>query len=207
MVVAMNETNTVILRPDLLAIANFIQPGEKVLDLGCGDGMLLRHLIDTRQITGRGIELSEQGVLACVGKRLSVRQGNLDEGLGDYPDKSFDTIILSQTLPYLDDPSFIVCEMLRVGRRAIVSFANWGHWRCRLNLLLTGRMPLAPGLPQPWHVSPRARPLTVRDFIDFTKSEGIEITKSIYLGESDRTLRAARLGENLRVSIAIFEME
>lgn len=206
MVVAMNDTNTVVLRPDLLAIANFIQPGEKVLDLGCGDGMLLRYLIDHRQITGRGIELSEQGVLACVGKGLSVRQGNLDEGLGDYPDKSFDTIILSQTLPYLDDPSFIVCEMLRVGRRAIVSFANWGHWRCRLGLLLSGRTPLAPGLPQPWHASPRARPLTVRDFIDFTKSEGIKITKSIYLGESNRVLRAARLGENLRVSIAIFEV-
>lgn len=199
----MNEIN---LRADLLAIANFIQPSEKVLDLGCGDGTLLRYLIDARQITGRGIELSEPGVLACVGKGLSVRQGNLDEGLGDYPDKSFDTVILSQTLPYLDDPSFIICEMLRVGRRAIIGFANWGHWRCRLHLLLTGRTPLAPGLPQPWNASPRARPLTVRDFIDFTRSEGIKITQSIYLGESNRNLRAARLGENLRVSIAIFEV-
>ncbi|MBI5032661.1 MAG: methionine biosynthesis protein MetW [Chloroflexi bacterium] len=202
----MSETNNVGLRPDLLAIANFIQPGEKVLDLGCGDGVLLRHLIDGRQITGRGIELSEQGVLACVRKGLSVRQGNLDEGLGDYPDDSFDTVILSQTLPYLDDPAFIICEMLRVSRRAIVSFANWGHWRCRIGLLLTGRTPLAPGLPQPWYTAPRARPLTVRDFIDFCKNEGIKIDQSIYLGESNRTLRAARLGENMRVSIAIFEV-
>ena len=194
------------LRSDLEAIANFIEVGEKVLDLGCGDGSLLRHLIDTRQITGRGIELTEPGVLACVRKGLSVRQGNLDEGLGDYPDQSFDTVVLSQTLPYLDDPSFIVCEMLRVGRRAIVSFANWGHWRCRLDLLLTGRVPLAPGLPHPWHVSPRARPLTVRDFIEFCAREKITITRSIYLGEANRALHAARLGENLRVSIAIFEL-
>ena len=202
----MIETNNVVLRPDLLAIANFIQPGEKVLDLGCGDGTLLRYLIDARQITGRGIELSEQGVLACVRKGLSVRQGNLDEGLGDYPDDSFDTVILSQTLPYLDDPSFIICEMLRVSRRAIVSFANWGHWRCRLGLLLTGRSPLAPGLPQPWYTAPRARPLTVRDFIEFCRNEGIKIDQSIYLGATNRPLLAARLGENMRVSIAIFEV-
>lgn len=194
------------LRPDLLAIAELIQPNEKVLDLGCGDGTLLRYLIDARKITGRGIELSEPDVLACVRKGLSVRQGNLDEGLRDYPDKSFDTVILSQTLPYLDDPSFLLCEMLRVGRRAIVSFANWGHWRCRLNLLFTGRTPLAPGLPQRWDESPRARQLTVRDFIEFCAREKMTITRSIYLGESNRVLRAARLGENNRVSIAIFEV-
>jgi methionine biosynthesis protein MetW len=194
------------LRPDLLAIADFIETGEKVLDLGCGDGTLLRHLIDARQITGRGIELTEPGVLACVRNGLSVRQGNLDEGLGDYPNQSFDTVILSHTLPYLDDPSFIICEMLRVGRRAIVSFANWGHWRCRLGLLLTGRAPQAPGLSQPWDASPRARPLTVRDFIEFCAREKITITRSIYLGEANRALHAARLGENLRVSIAIFEL-
>lgn len=194
------------LRADLCALADLIQPGEKVLDLGCGDGTLLRYLIDARQIVGRGVELSEPDVLACVGKGLSVRQGNLDEGLRDYPAQSFDTVILSQTLPYLDNPAFILGEMLRVGRRALVSFANWGHWRCRLELLFTGRSPLAPGLPQVWYASPRARPLTVRDFIEFCAREKIAITRSIYLGESDRALRAARLGENLRVAVAIFEV-
>ena len=195
------------LRADLSAVAGLVHTGEKVLDLGSGDGTLLRYLIDARQIVGRGIELSEAGVLACVGRGLSVRQGNLDEGLGDYPDQSFDTVILSQTLPYLDDPAFIVCEMLRVGRRAIVSFANWGHWRCRLGLLLTGRTPLAPGLPQPWYGSPRARPLTVRDFVEFCEREKMEITRSIYLGATNHPLRLARLGENLRVSVAIFELK
>ncbi len=102
------------LRPDLAAIANLILPGEKVLDLGCGDGTLLRSLQDEKQILGRGLELSEQGVLSCVRKGISVRQGDLHEGLGDYPDHSFDTVILSYTIPYLNDPGFIIKEMLRV---------------------------------------------------------------------------------------------
>ncbi len=198
-------TATLTLRPDLLAIAELIQPKEKVLDLGCGDGELLRCLIDTHQITGRGIELSEEGVLACVRKGLSVRQGNLHEGLGDYPDQSFQTVILSQTLPYLNDPTFIIREMLRVGSRAIVSFPNWGHWRCRLSLLLTGRMPIAPGLPQSWDTPPRARPLTVRDFGEFCTARGIHITQEIYLQGARRI--PVRRDKNLRATIAIFELK
>ncbi len=203
----MNQTITITatLRPDLFAIAELIHPKEKVLDLGCGDGDLLRYLIDTHQITGRGIELSEQGVLACVRKGLSVRQGNLHEGLGDYPDQSFQTVILSQTLPYLNDPTFIIREMLRVGSRAIVSFPNWGHWRCRLSLLLTGRMPIAPGLPQSWDTPPRARPLTIRDFGEFCQAQGIEITKEIYLQGARRI--PARRDKNLRATVAIFELK
>lgn len=197
--------NTPSLRPDLLAIAELIQPDEKVLDLGCGDGALLRYLIDRYQIKGRGIELSERGVLICVKRGLSVRQGNLDEGLGDYPDKSFDTVILSQTLPFLDDIDLILREMLRVGQRAIVSFPNWGHWRCRLSLLLTGRVPIAPGLPQPWATNPRARPLTVRDFGEFCQQRGIRIARQIYLQGPHRI--PVRRDKNLRATIAIFELK
>jgi methionine biosynthesis protein MetW len=198
------DQEMLLLRADLLAIAELIQTGEKVLDLGCGDGMLVRYLIDRHQITGRGIELSEVGVLACVGKGLSVRQGDLHEGLGDYLDQSFDTVILSQTLPYLDDPAFIIREMLRVGRRAIVSFPNWGHWRCRLNFLLTGRTPVAPSLRQPWDAVPRARPLTVGDFGDFCARHGIRITTQIYLQGSLRI--PARRDKYLRATTAIFEL-
>lgn len=196
--------NSLSLRNDLLAIAELVQPGEKVLDLGCGDGTLLRYLIDARQITGRGIELSEDGALACVRKGLSVRQGDLDEGLGDYPDGAFDTVILSQTLPYLDDPVFILCEMLRVGRRAIVSFPNWGHWRCRLQLLLTGRMPAAPGDPQPWDEAPRARGLTVADFRSFCAAQSVRIATAAFLQGARRV--PERFDTNLRATWAVFEL-
>lgn len=192
------------LRPDLLAIAGLMQPGEKVLDLGCGDGQLLHYLRDELHINGRGIELSEAGVLACVRRGLSVRQGNLHEGLGDYPAASFDTVILSQTLPYLNDPEFIVREMLRVGRRAIVSFANWGHWRCRWSLLLTGRMPVARDLPQPWYSPPRVRPITVRDFGEFCTRRGIRVTAEIYLSGA-RRVPAWRI-KNWLATTAIFEL-
>jgi len=199
--------NLISLRNDLIAIADLVQPGEKVLDLGCGDGTLLRYLMDARQITGRGIELSEDGALACVRKGLSVRQGDLDEGLGDYPDGAFDTVILSQTLPYLDDPVFILCEMLRVGRRAIVSFPNWGHWRCRLGLLIHGRMPQAQDLPQPWSASPRVRPLTIHDFKDLSAREKIRITSETYLAGTRRIPSGARGDHNLRATTAIFELK
>jgi methionine biosynthesis protein MetW len=192
-------------RPDLLAIAELIQLKESVLDLGCGDGILLRYLIDTRQIKGRGVELSEAGVLACVSKGLSARQGNLQEGLGDYPDQSFNTVILSQTLPYLNDPTFIIREMLRVGQRAIVSFPNYGHWRCRLGLLLTGRMPIAADLPQPWDVPPRARPLTIRDFGEFCEQRHIQVASQIYMQGAHRI--PARFDKNLRATTAIFELK
>jgi methionine biosynthesis protein MetW len=200
-----DDTETAgILRPDLLAIAELIQPGEKVLDLGCGDGTLLVHLERTRQATVRGIELSESGVLACVRNGLSVRQGNLHEGLGDYPDQSFDTVILSQTLPYLNDPAFIVREMLRVGKRAIVGFANWGHWHCRLGLLMTGRMPVAADLPQPWSAAPRVRPLTVRDFEQWCKQNHFHVAAEVYLhGQRRFGWRRVR---NLWATTAIFNL-
>ena len=199
-----NGHQPALLRADLLAIADFIRADERVLDLGCGDGTLLRYLLDTRHITGRGVELSEAGVLACVRKGISVRQGDLQEGLGDYPDQSFDTVILSYTIPYLNDPAFIIKEMLRVGLRAIVSFPNWGHWRCRLSLMLTGRIPMAPGLPQPWDSAPRARPLTVQDFSRFCTDNNFRVCSEVYLQGPNRV--PARLDKNLRATTAIFEL-
>lgn len=193
------------LRPDLLAIADLIEPGSKVLDLGCGDGTLLKYLIAEKRVIGRGIEISEAGVRACVARGLSVVQGDLDEGLADYPDAMFDVVILSQTLPYLDNPGLILREMLRVGRKAIVSFANWGHWRCRLHLLFTGRMPEAPALPEPWYASPRARPLTVRDFGEFCLRQGITIAHQVYLANGRRI--PPRRYKNLLSTLAIFVLE
>ena len=143
-------------------------------------------------------------MLACVRKGLSVRQGDLHEGLRDYPDRSFDTVILSQTLPYLNDPAFVIHEMLRVGSRAIVSFPNWGHWRCRLSLLLTGRIPMSPGLPQPWHVAPRARPLTVQRLSRFLCAEWDSDHDADLSGRF--APHPARRDKNLRATIAIFEL-
>lgn len=174
------------LRPDLHIIAKFIPAGSRVLDLGCGDGALLDFVVHEKGATGRGIELSEAGVLACVRRGLSVRQGNLQEGLGDYPDRSFDYVVLAQTLPFLDDPAMILREMLRVGQRAVVSFPNWGHWRCRLELLATGRIPLAVDLPQAWHEKPRWQAFTVTDFARFCRANNIVITQQAYLNRGRR---------------------
>ena len=192
------------LRADLGVIADLIEPGEKVLDLGCGDGSLLRYLIDTKRIVGRGVEIAEAKVLACVRHGVTVRQGDLNEELRDYPNGSFDTVILSYTLPYLNDPALIVTNMLRVGRRAIVSFPNWGHWRCRLSLLLTGHMPSAPNDPQPWDEAPRARGLTIADFITFCAAHDVRIATTTYLQGARRI--PDRFDTNLRATWAVFEL-
>lgn len=190
------------LRPDLQAIADLIPSGVMALDLGCGNGELLEYLVRSRKVKGRGIEISEEGVLACVRRGLSVRQGNLQEGLADYPDKSFEYIILAQTLPFLDDPAMILNEMLRVGRHAIISFPNWGYWRCRLDLLFTGRVPLARDLPQRWYDVPRWQAFTVTDFGQYCRQLGVKIDHQVYL--SNGKLIRVRRYKNLLATTAVF---
>lgn len=192
------------LRPDLQAIADLVPAGASVLDLGCGDGALLAALKSDKHVKGRGVELSEAGVLACVRRGLSVRQGDLQEGLADYPDASFDLVVLAQTLPFLDDPAYVLNEMLRVGERALVSFPNWGHWRCRVSLLLTGRFPQAADLPQAWFEAPRRQPFTVTDFALFCRGIGIRIEQEVYLANGSRI--AVRRMKNLRPTTAVFAL-
>lgn len=199
-----NQKSAIFLRPDLQAIADLIPPNERVLDLGCGDGALLEYLIRHRQVKGRGVELSEAGVLACVRRGLSVRQGNLNEGLADYPDASFDYVILSQTLPFLNDPAKILDEMLRVGERTIVSFPNWGYWRCRLHLLLTGRMPQTTDLVHRWYDVPRMQAFTITDFAHFCAQIGIRICQEVYLTSGRRT-RIWKF-KNLLATTAVFTL-
>ncbi|MDQ1300291.1 MAG: hypothetical protein QG637_208 [Chloroflexota bacterium] len=193
------------LRPDLQIIADFVPEGVKALDLGCGNGELLEFLVRRKRVKGRGIELSEAGMLACVHRGLSVRQGNLQEGLADYPDRSFDFTVLSQTLPFLDDPEMILGEMLRVGERAIVSFSNWGYWRCRLELLTTGRMPQAPDLPQSWHAKPRWQAFTITDFVRFCREADIRISRWAYLA-GGRPMRIPKF-TNLFSTTGVFVLE
>jgi methionine biosynthesis protein MetW len=200
-----NLKSQIALRPDLLVIAELVPAGARVLDLGCGDGTLLEYLIHNRQVKGRGVELSEEGVLACVRRGLSVRQGNLNEGLADYPDASFDYVILSQTLPFLDDPAKIVREMLRVGKKAIVSFPNWGYWRSRLHLAWTGCIPQAADLPHHWYDAPRMQAFTITDFAHFCQHLGVAIRQEVYLAQG------RRIGiwkfKNLLATTAVFTLE
>jgi methionine biosynthesis protein MetW len=199
------KSSAIVLRPDLQEIADLIAPATKVLDLGCGNGELLEYLIQKKQVRGRGIELSEAGVLACVRRGLSVRQGNLQEGLADYPANSMDTVVLSQTLPFLDNPTKVITEMLRVGKSAIVSFPNWGYWRCRLQLLLTGRVPQAVDLAQPWYGVPRWQAFTITDFAKFCNQIGVAIRHEVYLGEG-RRIEVHRF-KNLLATTAVFGLE
>jgi len=190
------------LRPDLSVIADLIPAGVRLLDLGCGDGELLDFLVHEKQVRGRGIELSEQGVLACVRRGLTVRQGNLEEGLADYPDNSFDYVVLSQTLPFLDDPAMILREMLRVGQKGVISFPNWGYWRCRLDLLLHGRVPHAPDLPQSWYEPPRWQALTVSDFIALSRDLNVRLLDEVYMAAGKRSSRTWL--KNLLATTAVY---
>ncbi len=193
------------LRPDLQVIADLIPASSKVLDLGCGNGELLEYLIQQKKVRGRGIELSEEGVLACVRRGLSVRQGNLQEGLADYPANSMDVVVLSQTLPFLDNPARVIQEMLRVGKGAIVSLPNWGHWRCRLELLFTGRIPQAVDLVQAWYEVPRWQAFTVTDFGDFCREINVAIRHEVYL-DKGRRINVHRY-KNLLATTAVFGLE
>lgn len=192
------------LRPDLRMIADLITPGSRVFDIGCGNGDLLAFLKAERQVIGRGLELSESGMLTCVRRGLSVRQGNLETSLPDYPDRAFDYVVLSQTIPFVDDPAHTLAEIVRVGERGLVSFANWGHWRSRVSLLLSGRMPTAPTNSQPWYASPRARALTIRDFTEFCARQGIQVLSAHSL--AGQRVRPITWASNLLATVAVFEL-
>jgi len=173
-------------RIDLEIIAGIVAAGARVLDLGCGEGDLLLKLAREKAVVGRGIELSEVGVRHCVAKGLSVRQGNIDEGLSDYPTGSFDYVVLSQTLPYVDNPKSLLHEMLRVGRKAIVSFPNLSYWRARLRLLVNGSLPEMAYSSCPWYDAPRARPVSIDGFLALCADAQIAVTDSIYLSGTGR---------------------
>ena len=176
-------------RIDLVRVAEMVEPRSRVLDVGCADGALLRLLADTRGVDGRGIELSQQGVNDCVAKGLSVVQGDADKDLVDYPDDAFDYVILSQTLQATRQPKGVLEHMLRIGRRAIVSFPNFGHWRIRTQLALRGRMPVTESLSYAWYDTPNIHFCTIRDFVDLTRQVGARIETSSALDGKGRPLQ------------------
>jgi len=171
-------------RVDLLLVADMIEKGARVLDVGCGDGALLKTLIERRNVDGRGIELSQAGVNSCVAQGLSVIQGDADTDLDAYPDDSFDYVVLSQTLQATRNPRIVLEQLLRIGRRAIVSFPNFGHWRVRTSLLFGGRMPVTENLTYAWYETPNIHFCTIRDFVDLCDDMGAKIEGGVALNGS-----------------------
>lgn len=174
-------------RVDLLLVADMIEKGARVLDVGCGDGALLKTLITNRGVDARGIELSQAGVNSCVAQGLSVIQGDADTDLAAYPDDSFDYAVLSQTLQATRNPRVVLEHLLRIGRRAIVSFPNFGHWRVRTSLLFGGRMPVTENLSYAWYETPNIHFCTIRDFVDLCDTMGAQIEDGVALnGHGDK---------------------
>ena len=176
-------------RIDLVVVAEMVEPGAKVLDVGCGDGELLRLLADTRGVDGRGIELSREGVNDCVAKGLAVIQGDADADLADYPNDAFDYVILSQTLQATRAPRVVLEHMLRIGRRGIVSFPNFGHWRIRMQVMFRGRMPRTDNLPYVWYDSPNIHFCTIKDFRELCAAAGAKMEKAVALNPWGSPLR------------------
>jgi methionine biosynthesis protein MetW len=199
------------LRPELAAIADMIRPGTRVLDVGCGDGALLDHLVRAKHVDGRGIELSQQNVNACVARGLSVVQGDADTDLAEYPEGVFDAVILSQTIQATEKPAKVLKDMLRIGRRVAVSLPNFGYWKVRASLSLHGRMPRTRTLDYNWYDTPNIHLCTLADFIGLTQEVGAVISEAHTLDSDGRTTRirpatvtSGFFGPNLRAPGAIF---
>jgi methionine biosynthesis protein MetW len=165
------------LRPDLAAVAAAVPDGARVLDIGCGDGQLLAWLRDTKGVEGRGIELDASDVAAAVGRGLAVVQGDADTDLGDYADAAFDVVILSNALQAMHRPADVLRQLVRIGRSAVVSFPNFGHWRVRMSLALGGRMPVTRSLPVSWHETPNIHFCTISDFEALAAEMGLTVER------------------------------
>lgn len=194
------------LRPDLAHIAEMIPPSTRVLDIGCGDGALLEYLLRVKGVDGRGLELSQHNVNQCVARGLSVVQGDADTDLTEYPSGVFDIVILSQTIQTTRRPRFVLEELLRIGKRTIVSFPNFGHWKVRLSLATKGRMPVTKTLGHAWHDTPNIHLCTIADFIGLANEVGARIEQAWALREGQQTqaMRPNSWGPNLFAQGAIF---
>ncbi len=187
-------------RSDYAIMSEIVEPGTKVLDLGCGEGELLEWLAANKGVQGRGVEISGAKVQRAIGRGVSVYQGDIDEGLADYPDQAFDYVILSQTLQEMLFPRHVLQEMLRVGRRVIVAFPNFGHWTVRASLLMSGRAPRTRLFPYAWYESPNLHFLTVQDFEEMVTLENLVVERRYFVSGHHKV----KLFPNLRAEIAVY---
>ena len=169
------------MKNEFQVIADLIEKDKKVLDVGCADGTLMKFLKDNKNINIRGLEISKEKVQECIAKGLTVIEGNAEKDLKQFPDKSFDYVVLSQTLQAFLNPELVLDELLRVGKKAIITIPNFGHWKVRLNLLIKGTMPITESLPNDWYNTPNIHMCTIKDFVKFSKIINFKIFKSLAL--------------------------
>ena len=196
----MTGTGSLETRPDFKIIAEIIQPGTRVLDLGCGEGLMLAWLAANKKVQARGVEIDATSVRKAIARGVSAYQGDIDGGLADYPDKAFDYVILSQTLQETRAPLQVLTEMLRVGRKAIISFPNFGHWSVRAAMLFSGQAPKTDLFPYDWYDSPNIHFLSINDFEDLCRKNGFPIERRYFLSGSQNVTSLP----NLRAQTAVF---
>ena len=197
------------MKNEFKVIADLIDKNSRVLDVGCADGVLMEFLRDNKNTNIRGLELSKDKVQKCIEKGLTVIEGNAEKDLKQFPDKSFDYVVLSQTLQAFLDPELVINELLRVGKKAIVTIPNFGYWKIRLHLLTKGTMPITKTLPDEWYNTPNLHMCTIKDFVSFVKSRNFKIFKSLALDEENVSLiNNTNLGiKNLFADLGIFLIE
>jgi len=197
------------MKNEFKVIANLIEKDKRVLDVGCGDGTLMKFLKDNKNIDCRGMEISKNKVQKCIEKGLTVIEGNAEIDLIQFPDKSFDYAVLSQTLQAFLNPELVINELLRVGKKAIVTIPNFGYWKVRLHLLTKGTMPITKTLPDEWHNTTNLHMCTIKDFVYFVKTRNFKIFKSLALNNKNVTLiNDSNLGlKNLIADLGIFLIE
>lgn len=194
------------LRADLALISDWITAGARVLDLGCGDGALLAHLAQTKNVTGYGLEIEPDNIVDCVARGVNVLQLDMDAGLAQFDDDSFDFVIMSSALQQARRPDLLIDEMLRIGRESIVTFPNFGHWKPRVSLGLRGLMPLSRALPNRWYATPNIHLCTVQDFEALCRVKQVSITQRHIVNHAHRVSLATRLLPNLMGEIALYQL-